>query len=131
MERITVSGPWITQKEIDYVTDAVTNAWYSNANMYYARFEKAFAGSIGVGYAMSLPSSTSGLHLALLALGVGPGDEVIVPETTWIASAAPVTYVGATPVFADVDEKTIEQMAHIRSWGGRFVVPIPRLEVIA
>jgi perosamine synthetase len=105
-QRIPVSGPWITQKEIEYVTDAVTNAWYSNANMYHARFEKAFAEYIGVRYAMSLPSCTSGIHLALRALGVGPGDEVVVPEATWIASAAPVTYVGATPVFADIDEKT-------------------------
>jgi perosamine synthetase len=106
MKRIPISGPWITQKEIDYVTDAVTNAWYSNANMYHARFEKAFAEYIGVRYAVSLPSCTSGIHLALKALGIGPGDEVVVPEATWIASAAPVTYVGAMPVFADIDEKT-------------------------
>jgi|SRR5271157_1643662 len=106
MERIPVSGPWITQKEIDYVTDAAAHAWYSNANMYHARFEKAFADYLGVRFAMALPSCTSAIHLSLLALGVGPGDEVIVPEVTWIASAAPVTYVGATPVFADVDPMT-------------------------
>jgi perosamine synthetase len=106
MERIPVAGPWITQKEIDYVTDAVTRAWYSNANMYHERFEKAFAEYIGVPWAMALPSCTSAIHLSLLALGIGPGDEVIVPEITWIASAAPITYVGATPVFADVDPKT-------------------------
>lgn len=106
MERIPVAGPWITQKEIDYVKDAVTNAWYSNANMYHARFEKAFAEYIGVKYAMALPSCTSAIHLSLLALGVGAGHEVIVPDCTWIASAAPVTYVGATPVFADIDPET-------------------------
>lgn len=106
MERIPVSGPWITQKEIDYVTDAVTNAWYANANIYNERFEKAFAEYIGVRYAISLPSCTSAIHLSLLSLGVGVGDEVIVPDLTWIASAAPITYVGATPIFADVDEKT-------------------------
>lgn len=106
MERIPVAGPSITQKEIDYVTDAVTNAWYSNANAYHDRFEKAFAEYLGVSHAMTLPSCTSGIHLALLALGVGPGDEVIVPDATWIASAAPITYVGATPVFADIDERT-------------------------
>lgn len=106
MARIPVAGPWITQKEIDYVTDAVTNAWYSNADMYHVRFEKAFAEYVGVRHAISLPSCTSGIHLALMALGVGPGDEVVVPEATWIASAAPITYVGATAVFADVDEKT-------------------------
>ncbi|MGH9395766.1 MAG: aminotransferase class I/II-fold pyridoxal phosphate-dependent enzyme, partial [Terriglobia bacterium] len=106
MERIPVAGPWITQKEIDYVTDAVTNAWYSNAGIYHERFEKAFAEYVGLPFAMALPSCTSAIHLSLLAFGVGPGDEVIVPDITWIASAAPITYVGATPVFADIDRKT-------------------------
>ncbi len=54
-------------------------------------------------HAVSLPSCTSALHLSLLALGIGPGDEVVVPDCTWIASAAPISYVGATPVFADID----------------------------
>jgi perosamine synthetase len=106
MERIPVAGPSITQKEIDYVTDAVTNAWYGNANIYHERFEKAFAEYLGVRYAISLPSCTSAIHLSLLALGVGPGDEVIVPDATWIASAAPISYVGATPIFADIDRQT-------------------------
>jgi perosamine synthetase len=106
MERILVSGPSITQKEIDYVTDAVTNAWYANANLYHDRFEKAFADYLGVRYAVTLPSCTSAIHLSLLALGVGAGDEVVVPDATWIASAAPINYVGATPVFADIDRQT-------------------------
>jgi len=106
VERILVSGPSITQKEIDYVTDAVTNAWFGDAGMYHVRFERAFAAYVGRRYAIALPSCTSALHLALVALGVGPGDEVIVPEATWIASAAPVDYVGATVVFADIDEET-------------------------
>jgi perosamine synthetase len=106
MKRIPVAGPWITQKEIDYVTDAVTHAWYGKAGTYHDRFEKAFSEHLGVEHAMALPSCTSAIHLALMALGVGPGDEVVVPESTWIASAAPVSYVGATPVFADVDPTT-------------------------
>jgi len=106
MERIPISGPWITQKEVDYVTDAVKNAWYANANIYNERFEKAFAEYIGVKFAISLPSCTSAIHLSLLSLCVGPGDEVIVPDITWIATAAPIAYVGATPVFADIDPKT-------------------------
>ena len=106
MERIPVSGPWITQKEIDYVKDAVTNAWYSKANIYNERFETAFSKYLGAKYAIALPSCTSAIHLSLLALGIGPGDEVIVPEITWIASAAPITYVRAIPVFADTDPKT-------------------------
>jgi len=105
-ERIPVAGPSITQKEIDYVTDAVRTAWYTQANKYHERFEKAFAEYLGVRYAIALPSCTSSIHLSLLALGVGPGDEVIVPDATWIATAAPITYVGATPVFADIEEET-------------------------
>jgi perosamine synthetase len=106
MKVIPVSGPWITAKEIEYVADAAANAWYSNANVFNQRFERAFAETIGVRHAVSLPSCTSAIHLALLALGVGPGDEVVVPDLTWIASVAPVTYVGASPVFADVDART-------------------------
>ncbi|MBA3454737.1 MAG: DegT/DnrJ/EryC1/StrS family aminotransferase [Deltaproteobacteria bacterium] len=104
--RIPIAGPWITQREIDYVADATANAWYGSANLYHDKFERAFAGHLGVRHAMALPSCTSGLHLALAARGIGPGDEVIVPDITWIASCAPITYVGATPVFADVDPDT-------------------------
>ena len=106
MEHIPVSGPSITAKEIAYVTDAVTNAWYGNANVWHERFEKTFAEYIGVKHAIALPHCTAAIHLSLLALKVGPGDEVIVPDCTWIASAAPITYVGATTVFADVDPQT-------------------------
>ena len=100
---IPVAGPSITEKEIAYVTDAVTNGWYGNANGYISRFERAFADYHDVAHAIALPSCTSAIHLALAALGVGPEDEVIVPDITWIASAAPIAYVGATPRFADVD----------------------------
>ena len=100
---IPVAGPWITEHEIGYVTDAVTNAWYGDANMYHERFEAAFAAYVGRRFAIALPSCTSGLHLALVALGTAEGDEVVVPDITWIASAAAIGYVGATTVFADVD----------------------------
>ena len=103
VKRTPVAGPSITQKEIDYVTEAVSTAWYGDANRFHERFETAFARYCGRRHAVSLPSCTAGLHLALMALGVGPGDEVIVPDATWIASVAPVSYVGATPVFADID----------------------------
>ncbi len=106
MEYIPIFGPWITQKEIDSVTDAVTNGWYNNAYLYQERFEQAFATYVDRQYAICLPSCTSAIHLALLSLGVGPGDEVIVPEITWIGSSAPIHYVGATPVFADIDPKS-------------------------
>jgi perosamine synthetase len=103
MARVPISGPWITEKEIAYVTDAVTNAWFDNHGIYHERFERAFAAYVGTRHAMSLPSCTAGLHLALASLGVGPGDEVIVPDVTWIATSAPVHYVGATPIFVDID----------------------------
>jgi len=106
MGRILVAGPWITSKEIKYVTDALKRGWYKNANVYHQRFEKAFADYVGKKYAIALNSCTSAIHLSLLALGVGSGDEVIVPEITWIATAAPISYVGAKPVFADIDSQT-------------------------
>ncbi|MCC7411654.1 MAG: DegT/DnrJ/EryC1/StrS family aminotransferase [Gammaproteobacteria bacterium] len=104
--RIPVSGPWITAREVDYVRDAVASAWYAQANVYHDRFERAFAAYTGAAHAVALPSCTAAIHLSLLALGVGPGDEVVVPDVTWIASAAPVSYVGATPVFADIEADT-------------------------
>ena len=106
MKRIPVAGPWITDHEVNLVAEAARSAWYEHANDYQERFEAEFARRVRMRHAIALPSCTSAIHLALLALGVGPGDEVIVPESTWIASAAPVSYVGATPVFADVDPQT-------------------------
>lgn len=85
------------------MTDAVRNAWYDSAGEYPRRFEQAFAARVGRKHAIALPSCTSAIHLSLLAAGVGPGDRVAVPEITWIASAAPIEYVGAEPVFVDVD----------------------------
>lgn len=104
--RIPVAGPSITSREIALVAEAAERGWYEGAETYPRRFEEAFARYLGARYAVALPSCTSALHLALLALGVGPGDEVIVPEITWIATAAPIVYVGATPVLADVDSDT-------------------------
>ena len=106
MKPIPISGPSITEREIRYVADACATAWYENANVYNTRFEQAFAAYTKSAYAISLPSCTAGLHLSLAAMNIGPGDEVIVPDITWIASAAPVSYVGATPIFADVDPAT-------------------------
>ena len=101
--RIPVSGPWITEREVQYVADATRSAWYSKHHVYHDKFERAFAEYLGVKHTIALPSCTSAIHLALAALGVGAGDEVIVPDVTWIASAAPVTYLGGTTVFADID----------------------------
>lgn len=106
MKTIPIAGPWITEKEVSYVSEAAATGWFEKANVFVDRFERAFAGYLGVKHAMALPSCTSAIHLSLAALDVGPGDEVIVPDVTWIASAAPVSYVGATPIFADIDPVT-------------------------
>jgi perosamine synthetase len=103
---ILTAGPSITSKEIDYVTDAVTNGWNESWNSYICRFESTFSDYIALDYAISTSSATGALHLSLLSLGISHGDEVIVPELSWVASASSVTYVGATPVFCDVDPHT-------------------------
>lgn len=101
-ERIAVAGPWITEREVELAAEAARTAWFSNHYEFNRRFEEAFAAYLGVRHAISVPHCTAALHLALAASGIGPGDEVIVPDVTWIASAAPVTYVGATPVTVDI-----------------------------
>lgn len=106
MKKIPVAGPWITQEEIETVKDAVANNWYEGAGKYENLFEAEFASYLGVKHTVSLPHCTSAIHLSLLALGVGKNDEVIVPDITWIASAAPIAYVGAQPVFADINPTT-------------------------
>lgn len=106
MNRIPVAGPSITQREIDYVTDAVTRCWGADAGEYHHRFEAAACEYFDSQFAVALPSCTSAIHLSLAALGMERGDEVIIPDVTWIASAAPVSYVGAVPVFADIDWET-------------------------
>ncbi len=106
MERIPIAGPWITDVEVAYVADAARNAWYAGANVWHGRFEKAMASLCGRRHAMALPSCTSALHLALAGLGVAAGDEVVVTDITWIATAAPIDYVGATAVFADIERSS-------------------------
>jgi perosamine synthetase len=101
MSRYPVSRPGLDGAELTYVTDAVSAGWISSQGPYVARFEDAFAAWNGVPHAVACSSGTAALTLALRALGVGPGDEVIVPEFTMIASAWAVTYTGATPVFVD------------------------------
>ena len=102
---IPVAGPSITQKEISYVNDAITNGWYENAFNYITKFEDTFKNYLGRKYAIALPSCTSALHLSLLSLNVSEGDEVIVPDATWIASASPIIYLGAKPIFADIEKE--------------------------
>jgi perosamine synthetase len=105
-ELILTAGPSISAMEIAYVNDAVTSGWNSNHGDYIKSFEAEFAELLGVKHAMTTSSCTGALHISLLALGIGVGDEVIVPDITWVATASAVAYTGATPVFADVDRET-------------------------
>ncbi|UOZ04262.1 DegT/DnrJ/EryC1/StrS aminotransferase family protein [Amycolatopsis sp. WQ 127309] len=99
--RYPVSQPHLTGREIYYVTEAVTTGWISSQGPFVQRFEESFADWNGQGHGVACSSGTTALTLALRALGIGPGDEVLVPEFTMIASAWAVTYTGATPVFVD------------------------------
>jgi perosamine synthetase len=105
-ERIFVSGPSITEKEITYVTDAVKTAWYTHANDYIEKFENAVAKYVGRKYAIAMPSCTSAIQLSIMVLGLKEGDEVILPDTTWISTCSPYHYFGVKPVFADIDKDT-------------------------
>ncbi len=100
--RIHYTKPSITDKEIEYATDAATNGWGEQCYAYIERFESAFRKHLGVKHAIATSSCTGALHMGLAALGVEAGDEVILADTNWIASAAPITYLGATPVFVDI-----------------------------
>ena len=104
--RIPVAEPVLGTRELEYVTDCVRTGWISSQGKYVRQFEQKMADRCGVEHAIATSSGTSALHLALLALGVGPDDEVIVPDMTFIASANSVMYTGARPVFVDVDPTT-------------------------
>lgn len=86
--------------------DAFDSNWIAPLGPHVDAFERELAAAVGVEHAVALSSGTAALHLALLLLGVGPGDEVLVPTLTFVASAAAVTYLGATPVFVDCDPAT-------------------------
>lgn len=102
MKKIPINKPSITDLEISYVNDAVTNGWGEKCYDYINRFEKDFSSYQNTKYALATSSCTGAIHLALMALGVKAEDEVIVPEITWIATVEPVLYIGAKPVFVDV-----------------------------
>lgn len=101
-QKILYSKPSITELEVEYATDAARNGWGDQCYAYINRFEKQFAEFVGTQYAIATSSCTGAMHMGLAALGIGAGDEVILADTNWIATASPITYVGATPVFVDI-----------------------------
>ncbi|WP_180124701.1 DegT/DnrJ/EryC1/StrS aminotransferase family protein [Rhodoferax sp. BLA1] len=100
--RIPLSRPSITDEEVALATDAARNGWGPHCYDYLDRFEAAFAAHIGVKYAIATSSCTGALHMGLAALGVGEGDEIILADTNWVASVAPVLHLGARPVLVDI-----------------------------
>lgn len=100
--RIYYTKPSITELEIRYATDAAANGWGERCYEYIHRFEDMFRAHIGVKHAIATSSCTGALHMGMSALGIGPGDEVIMADTNWIATASPIVHLGARPVFVDV-----------------------------
>ncbi|MEB4592648.1 DegT/DnrJ/EryC1/StrS family aminotransferase [Candidatus Thiothrix sp. Deng01] len=104
---LPVSRPSITKKEIEYVTAAIASGWVSSLGEYITAFEEKFAEFCGSKYALTCSNGTTALHLALVALGVRAGDEVIIPDLTFVATANAVKYIGAVPVLVDIDAETL------------------------
>jgi len=102
MSKIHYTKPSITEREVEYATDAARNGWGERCYEYIERFEEMFCDHLGVKHAIATSSCTGAMHMGLAALGIGPGDEVILADINWIASAAPITYLGAKPVFVDI-----------------------------
>jgi perosamine synthetase len=126
--RLPVAAPSLGERELRYVSECVLSGWVSSAGSFVTRFEEMFAGFCGTQHAVALNNGTAALHLALLALGVGPGDEVIVPAFTFVATANAVTYTGATPVFVDsapdtwtIDPALVEQVVTPRT---KAIIPV-------
>lgn len=106
MSKIPVASPDLSGNEERYVVEAIRSSWISSTGPYIGRFESDFANLCGTRSTVAVCNGTVALHLALLALDVRPGDEILVPSLTYVATANACRYVGAEPVFVDVDPKT-------------------------
>lgn len=102
MEKIHYTKPSITDLEVQYATDAAKNGWGEKCYNYIYKFENLFKEHLGIKYTMATSSCTGAMHMGLSALGISYNDEVILADINWIASAAPITYLGAKPVFVDI-----------------------------
>ena len=103
---LPVYEPLLTGNELNYVSDCIQSGWISSLGKYIAQFETLFANFCGTHHAVAISNGTAALHLALVCLGIGPGDEVIVPTMTFVATANAVHYTGATPIFVDSELDT-------------------------
>ena len=104
--RIPVYRPELGSNEKEYVLQCLESTWISSKGEFIDRFQSDFARFIGAKHVVAVTNGTVALHLALLGIGLGLGDEVIVPSLTYIAPVNAIRYVGATPIFADVDSLT-------------------------
>jgi perosamine synthetase len=105
--QIPLVKPFFDGNELEYVTDCILSGWVSSQGKYVLQFEEKFGDYVGCPNTLAVSNGTVALHLALVTLGVGPGDEVIVPNLTFAAPVNSVLYVGATPVLVDVDPMTM------------------------
>ena len=106
MQRVQIAMPTLTRHEFRSMLDAFISSWISSRGPYVHKFEQDFSRFVGVRHGVAVSNGTVALHLALVALGIGPGDEVIVPDLTFAATINAVLYCGATPVIVDVDPRT-------------------------
>jgi perosamine synthetase len=129
IRKIPVSKPALIGREKEYVMDCLDSTWISSNGKYIELFEKRFAEYLGVRHALSCCNGTVALHLALLALGIGPGDEVIVPTLTYVATANAVKYSGAQPVLADAEPGTwnidAEKIEALITEKTKAIIPVP------
>ena len=102
MNRIHYAKPFIADLEVEYATDAARNGWGEKCYEYIFRLEESFCRHLGSKHGIATSSCTGALHLGMAGIEIGPGDEVILADVNWTATAAPITYLGATPVFVDV-----------------------------
>jgi len=102
---IPLSEPLLAGRELEYVTECIQGGWVSSAGKFVARFEAAVCEHTGAAHAVAVQSGTAALHVAMLAAGVEPGTEVLVPTVTFIAPVNAIRYCGAHPVFLDVEPR--------------------------
>mgnify|MGYP002713117498 CR=1 FL=1 len=126
--RLPVAEPSLGEKELQYVTECVISGWVSSAGEFVNRFETMFADFCDTKYAIATSNGTTALHLALVACGIGPGDEVIVPTMSFIATANAVKYTGATPIFVDSEPNywtiDVEQIEAAITPNTKAIIPV-------
>jgi len=127
-EPVQIARPDLSHDELRAVIDALLSTWISSKGSYIEAFEREFASFNGVGHGIAVSNGTVALHLALVALGIGPGDEVIVPDLTFAATINAVLYCGATPVIVDADETTwtmsLAQVERACTTRTRAIIPV-------